>query len=81
MEKKELESAYGRFAGLIEKDIYEDPELTFPEICKIAGAPVKELDRHIRKELGVSGRELILGLRKKCFKKTGLSIVNMFLNY
>lgn len=55
----------GIFGKLImDEHVYLDPSLNFREVCRMIGADPGEMDGYLREEVGLSGDELFLDLRK-----------------
>ena len=58
-------SKYAQFGRLIEKDkIYKEPGISYRTICRMIGVRPRNLDRLLRKELGMDGTMLIDIFRK-----------------
>lgn len=61
----EEKRAYGIFADLLlEEKVYMDRRITFARLCRWLGVSRKGLDALVRKELGMSGKEVFRSLRK-----------------
>lgn len=59
-----LEDSYDLLEKLLDEEkIYMDPTVSFHRICSWMDTPERDLDRMIRKELGLGGDELLMRLR------------------
>lgn len=56
----DMKERYERFGKLLEEErIFEEPALTFAEVCRRMGVPPDELDVCIFAETGLRGEEVL----------------------
>ena len=62
MKSKRLleDGTYARFERLLDDEkLYLDPCVTFSSLCRLSGAPRRDMDRLLVEELGVGGSDLL----------------------
>lgn len=62
---KTIETAYSEFSRMLLGDrIYEDPTITFHDICTTLGASPSDLNEILIKEIGMNGPEILQSFQK-----------------
>lgn len=62
---KTIETAYPEFSRMLLDDrIYEDPTITFPDICASLEVAPGDLDEILVKEMGMNGPEILQSFQK-----------------
>jgi len=60
-----INQAYSEFSVLLLEDrIYEDPSITYEDICAAMSVSPSDLDRILFDELGMKGREILYYFQK-----------------
>lgn len=60
-----IEQAYAEFSRMMLGDrIYEDPSVSYEDICAAMRTSPSSLDRILLKELGMKGREILYYFQK-----------------
>ena len=72
MENDALTRSYATLAALLLEDrVHFNPSLGFGEICRLAGADPRKMERLLTAELGLDGEGLLAALRTSDY--TGLA--------
>ena len=62
---KTIENTYSEFSRMLLDDrIYEDPTITFQDICTSLGVSPSDLDEILIKEIGMNGPEILQSFQK-----------------
>ena len=62
---KTIETAYSEFSRMLLDDrIYEDPSITFADICSSLRVSPSDLDEKLLKEIGMNGPEILQSFQK-----------------
>lgn len=60
-----IAQAYAEFSKMLLEDrIYEDPSISFEDICAAMRVSAADLDHYLSKELGMNGREILYYFQK-----------------